>query len=221
MQQDDDNEDGKVTPTNKSKKETFHCDTCSKLFVSMASLETHKKTAHSQIVCETCGKHFSQKANLLKHKLIHLNKKPFVCKVCNKAFRQKANLQRHELIHSKDRKTVNCTECNKSFRCSWSLKQHMKNHALNPLTLGNPVATTTALGPDNFLYGCSVCGKTFKDKDQLQLHFSVHQAPSAFGCGICNQIYPTKDELIEHMMTHDATHVVPQETLVNVALQMN
>ena len=238
------------SPNKTPKKETFHCDTCSKLFVSMASLETHRKTTHSLIVCETCGKHFSQKANLLKHKLIHQNKKPFVCKVCNKAFRQKANLQRHELIHSKDRKTVSCSECNKTFRCSWSLKQHMKNHTVNctechktftsisnlqehmknhamlpsgaQFSLGNPITTTTALGPDNFLYGCSVCGKTFKDKDQLQIHFSVHQAPSAFGCGICNQIYPTKDELIEHMMTHDATHVIPQDSgLVSVAIKMN
>ncbi|XP_066932513.1 zinc finger protein 107-like [Clytia hemisphaerica] len=205
-----------------NKNDNFHCDTCSKLFVSMASLDAHKKSAHSSIVCETCGKHFSQKANLLKHKLIHLNRKPFVCKVCNKAFRQKANLQRHELIHSKDRKTVNCPECNKSFRCSWSLKQHMKNHAMNsgiPLAPGNPVATTTTLGPDNFLYGCSVCGKTFKDKDQLQIHFSVHQAPSAFGCGICNQIYPTKDELIDHMRQHDATHMVPHEGPIHVPLK--
>ena len=203
-----------ASPATKAKKETFHCDTCSKLFVSMESLESHKKSAHSSIICETCGKQFSQKANLLKHKLIHLDKKPFPCKVCNKAFRQKANLQRHELIHSKDRKTVSCTECNKTFRCSWSLKQHMKNHA---------VANNVVVPPptDNLLYGCSICGQTYKDKDQLQMHFSVHQAPSAFGCGVCNQIYSTKDELLEHMKKHDATHVIAYDGPVNPPIKTN
>jgi len=209
----------------KKPKEAFHCDTCSKLFVSMASLETHKKSAHSSIICETCGKQFSQKANLLKHKLIHLNKKPFVCHVCNKAFRQKANLQRHELIHNKDRKTVNCSECNKSFRCAWSLKQHMKNHALNAATAvanSDIPATTTSIMPGNCLYGCSVCGKTFKEKSQLQVHFAVHQQPpSAFGCGVCNQIYPTKNELLEHMQKHEATHVIAYEGPVNTPIKSN
>ena len=98
----------------------------------MASLESHKRSAHTEIVCDICGKHFSQKANLLKHKLIHANKKPFECKTCGKAFRQKANLQRHEQIHDKERKTVNCQNCQKTFRCPWSLKQHMKIYACKP-----------------------------------------------------------------------------------------
>ena len=115
-----------------NKRATYHCDSCSKLFISMASLESHKRSAHTEIVCDICGKHFSQKANLLKHKLIHANKKPFECKTCGKAFRQKANLQRHEQIHDKERKTVNCQNCQKTFRCPWSLKQHMKIYACKP-----------------------------------------------------------------------------------------
>jgi len=121
------------------KKATFHCDSCSKLFSTMISLEAHKRSAHTQIICDVCGKQFSQKANLLKHKLIHMDKKPFQCKVCQKAFRQKANLQRHELIHDKARKAVNCNNCKKSFRCPWSLKQHIKLFACKPNSKGGKV----------------------------------------------------------------------------------
>ena len=169
----------------KTKKETFHCDSCSKLFVSMASLETHKRTHHSLIVCDVCGKQFSQKANLLKHKLIHMNKKPFPCQTCNKAFRQKANLQRHEMIHNKERKSVNCEVCQKSFRCLWSLKQHMKNH------------------PETPPFGCTVCGETFEDKVQLSSHHVIHSGITVYSCRICSQNYQSKDNLLAHMTTHE------------------
>lgn len=173
--------------TKNDEKETFHCESCSKLFISMASLEAHKRTAHSLIVCDICGKQFSQKANLLKHKLIHLNKKPFQCRVCHKAFRQKANLQRHELIHNKDRKTVNCAHCNKSFRCTWSLKQHMKSH------------TTSAENP----FGCSICGETFKEKEELLKHFDVHRN-QIFTCIMCDENFYQKEDLLLHNMeVHD------------------
>ena len=166
------------------KKETYHCGSCSKLFISLASLEAHKRHAHSFIMCDICGRPFSQKANLLKHKLIHANKKPFSCRVCSKAFRQKANLQRHELIHDKDRKTVNCTECNKSFRCAWSLKQHMKNHAVGGA------------------YGCSICGKTFRGKDRLMHHFSIHNQLGVFTCHLCEMKFPSPEHLLKHLETH-------------------
>lgn len=167
------------------RKETFHCGQCSKLFISLASLEAHKRHAHSFIMCDICGRPFSQKANLLKHKLIHANKKPFSCKICNKAFRQKANLQRHELIHDKDRKTVNCTECNKSFRCAWSLKQHMKNH-----------------NSSGGAFGCSICGKTFKGKDRLMQHFSIHNQLGAFTCHLCDMKFQSPEHLRKHLETH-------------------
>ena len=183
------------TKEEKDRSETFNCTQCSKVFISLASLEAHKKHAHSFIMCDICGRPFSQKANLLKHKLIHANKKPFACRVCNKAFRQKANLQRHELIHDKDRKTVNCTECNKSFRCAWSLKQHMKNHQ----------------GGAGGAFGCSICGKTFKDKTRLMQHFAVHNQMGGLTCHICNIKLESPEVLSKHLETHHGNYHVATE----------
>ncbi|XP_065664939.1 zinc finger protein 808 isoform X3 [Hydra vulgaris] len=169
----------------KTKKESYHCDSCSKLFVSMASLESHKRAHHSLIVCDVCGKQFSQKANLLKHKLIHMNKKPFPCQTCHKAFRQKANLQRHEMIHNKERKSLTCELCQKSFRCLWSLKQHVKNH------------------PERTSFSCTFCGETFDEKAQLLRHYIVHKGITVYSCCICLQKYQSKDNLLAHMTTHE------------------
>uniref|UniRef100_A0A8C4R873 C2H2-type domain-containing protein n=1 Tax=Eptatretus burgeri TaxID=7764 RepID=A0A8C4R873_EPTBU len=71
----------------------YRCETCSKMFLSRASMLYHKRT-HSVCrphACHICGRGFSLMANLKRHMLIHTGERPYKCTICSKAFQQSAH----------------------------------------------------------------------------------------------------------------------------------
>ena len=70
----------------------YRCDSCSKSFTTLHSLEVHLHTVHDgykDYKCEFCGKSFSQAVNLKKHiKGVHEDKKRHKCESCRASFIQ-------------------------------------------------------------------------------------------------------------------------------------
>lgn len=51
-------------------------------------------------------------------------------------------------------------------------------------------------------YPCSLCNKTFRSTDGLNLHMGLHNGERPFGCNICGKAFLRKRELDRHSATH-------------------
>ena len=80
--------------------------------------ESKRKTWH----CPHCEKVFKHRVNLQEHILsIHENKKDHHCDQCNKSFGLLKTLETHKLnVHNR----VHCEECGKESYNSFALKRH-------------------------------------------------------------------------------------------------
>ncbi|KAJ8960733.1 hypothetical protein NQ318_020025 [Aromia moschata] len=68
------------------------------------------------------------------------------------------------------------------------------------LTVGSPTSAP------NVLYDCEICGKSYKLKDSLSKHLSVHAGYTT--CIICSKVLSRKTHLDRHMIqTHGVTNV--------------
>ena len=82
---------------------SFQCNMCKKKFLTLKSLNQHKKSAgHAKIdtkgdfLCPTCNKKFQSKKALAQHLQTTITKrKPFQCKLCQKRFKTELALKQH------------------------------------------------------------------------------------------------------------------------------
>lgn len=109
----------KATKTQKdSKKNTFNCDICSRVFTSLARIKQHMIAGHlkkkkpskrplSPTLCTLCGKHIRDMKTHLK--LIHSSERPFACDYCNATFKQKVHRDTHTRQHTGEKPFVKKT----------------------------------------------------------------------------------------------------------------
>ena len=125
---------------NKSNAGKFHCNICSKYYLSTDSLRNHKRKAHGvsskgdykKIQCNFCDKAFSTVERVNKH--IHVVHKENKCDLCGKKFNSKGYMKQHNCSYK-------CDTCGKSF----SQEEYMKKHIVR-------------VHEDN---KCNICGKVF------------------------------------------------------------
>jgi KRAB domain-containing zinc finger protein len=139
----------------------------------------------------------------------------FPCQECDSVFQKAKHLRHHtETVHCTDRKYV-CTECGNSYKRSSHLRRHVQNtHSNSELVCPRDDCGKRFRGPEQLRkhlrlhdskgsHACSLCGKSFSKKRQLESHIEKLHGP--FVCGNCGQSFSSRMEFRLHSRSaHDS-----------------
>lgn len=134
--------------------------------------ETQPKT--SKFRCTHCNRSFTSKRNVRQHSKI-CKKRVYQCEYCLKKFRSVSLKRSHIRIAHKvkpENVTFKCTMCDEEFRNKSARAYHTKiKH-----------------NPQETVYPCEICGKTFVIKNSLKLHMGVHNKDrTVVVCQLCGK----------------------------------
>ncbi|RUS90453.1 hypothetical protein EGW08_001794, partial [Elysia chlorotica] len=143
---------GRQPHTPVSRKATFECKICHRMFTSEKRLSNHAHTHKGLFPCSVCTKSFASSSKLTNHMLEHEKLfRLFECGECGKRFFKNGHLKSHMTIHTGSRPHV-CSVCGKAFSRGTTLRKHEKTH----------------------LKRCKICDTTFASKYELDLHLEIH-----------------------------------------------
>ncbi|XP_065805088.1 zinc finger protein 436 [Labrus bergylta] len=192
-------------------------------------------------VCDVCGKVMKNKSSLARHAFIHTGNKPFACHLCEMRFNRRDNLQHHlsrlhpngvaKLEKQRNVQAWLCAVCGKTFNCRSRLKTHEVIHSgvkphrcdlcpktymrTNDLEHHKKVVHvdggTEAQRPRSLL--CDLCGKEFKCRSQLALHFLSHTGERPHLCDICGRKFSRQYQLKRHDILVHANRVDGEENV--------
>lgn len=192
-------------------------------------------------VCDVCGKVMKNKSSLARHSFIHTGKKPFACHLCKMRFNRRDNLQHHlsrlhpngvvKLQKRRQAQTWLCAVCGKTFSCRSRLRTHEVIHSgvkpyrcelcpkaymrTNDLEHHKKVVHVDGAAepqrPSSLL--CDLCGKEFKCKSQLAVHFQTHTGERPHLCDICGRKFARQYQLKRHKILVHAKRAGGEENL--------
>lgn len=202
-----------------TKEKPFSCELCGTSFSLMRNLKRHKMV-HNQkrYLCQFCQKTFTKETNLKAHLEASTKESTYYCKVCGEVFEQECVMNAHlERGHNasytnmfyeeasedpikitdneevkSDKARFKCRHCDKTFTALSSVRQHASIH--------------TGEKP----YACKVCGKTFRKRNYLRVHFEhLHLNKRPHRCRFCGKAFRDKSIMIGHesMHTGEKEHV--------------
>ncbi|KAM8731600.1 zinc finger X-chromosomal protein-like [Acanthopagrus schlegelii] len=192
-------------------------------------------------MCDVCGKVMKNKSSLVRHSFIHTGKKPFACHLCELRFNRRDNLQHHlnrlhpngiaKLEKQREVQTWLCAVCGKTFSCRSRLKTHEVIHSgvkpfhcdlcpkaymrTNDLEHHKKIAHVhgAAESQRSSSLLCDFCGKEFKCKSQLAVHFQTHTGERPHLCDICGRKFGRQYQLKRHKILVHANRVNSEENL--------
>ncbi|XP_044032122.1 zinc finger protein 436-like [Siniperca chuatsi] len=177
-------------------------------------------------MCDVCGKVMKNKSSLARHSFIHTGKKPFACHLCDLRFNRRDNLQHHlsrlhpngvaKLEKQREVQAWLCAVCGKTFSCRSRLKTHEVIHSgvkpyrcdlcpkaymrTNDLEHHKKIVHADGAAdpqPSSSLL-CDFCGKEFKCRSQLAVHFQTHTGERPHLCDICGRKFGRQYQLKRH-----------------------
>ncbi|XP_056155725.1 zinc finger protein 436-like [Lampris incognitus] len=187
-----------------------------------------KSQTSKRFVCDVCGKVMKCKASLSRHAFIHTGQKPFACHLCDLRLNRLTNLQQHlkrmhpngmsrvEKPHRRDCQSWLCEVCGKAFECRSRFKSHSIIHSgvkpypcdlcskayMRSMDLDYHKKTVHVHGamqppkPSTLL--CDWCGKEFKCKSQLEIHYLTHTGERPHLCDLCGRRFGRLHQLQRH-----------------------
>ncbi|KAI3355006.1 hypothetical protein L3Q82_004795 [Scortum barcoo] len=204
-----------------------------------APLHTVKLEPDSTM-CDVCGKVMKNKSSLARHSFIHTGKKPFACHLCDLRFNRRDNLQHHlnrlhpngvaKLEKQREVQAWLCAVCGKTFSCRSRLKTHEVIHSgvkphrcdlcpkaymrTNDLEHHKKIVHVDGAAepqrPSSLL--CDFCGKEFKCRSQLAVHFQTHTGERPHLCDICGRKFGRQYQLKRHKVLVHANRVNGEES---------
>ncbi|XP_028288871.1 zinc finger protein 2-like [Parambassis ranga] len=197
------------------------------------------KLEPESIMCDVCGKVMKNKSSLARHSFIHTGKKPFACHLCELRFNRRDNLQHHlnrlhpngvaKLEKQRQVQAWLCAVCGKTFSCRSRLKTHEVIHSgvkphrcdlcpkaymrTNDLEHHKKIVHIDGAAepqqPSSLL--CDFCGKEFKCRSQLTIHFQTHTGERPHLCDICGRKFSRQYQLKRHKILVHANRVNGEE----------
>ncbi|XP_072052012.1 uncharacterized protein [Amphiura filiformis] len=175
----------------------YTCDQCDATFKGIDKMTLHNITAHSLFrpyICDHdgCNKSFKTLPYLKEHKDTHrVDRRKHICHICGAGLITSSKLKYHvETVHCKSKpRPYKCTYCDKSFLQRGAREYHIK---------------ITHLKARPFV--CEVCGKSFKENNELVKHNYTHTGERPFACHLCEYRCVRRDYLAKHIRTHTREH---------------
>ncbi|XP_034035951.1 zinc finger protein 16-like [Thalassophryne amazonica] len=207
-----------------------------------------EKVESSSIVCDICGKVMKCKSSLARHSFIHTGQKPYTCSLCDLRFNRRDNLQHHlnhlhpngvlkvEKLRANEQSWL-CAICGKTFNCRSRLKTHEVIHSgvkphccdlcpkaymrVNDLEHHKKIvhADGAARPPRPCSLLCDLCGREFKSKSQLSVHYQTHTGERPHHCDTCGRKFARTYQLKRHkILIHSGSVEAEQSYLGNTSL---
>lgn len=189
----------------------YHCQRCNIGFESFKDYCEHRASVeheNTKIKCPVCNKLYSE-SYLKKHLLLHQPDVPFVCDICGKKFIIQGQFSRHRLTHFYNL-PFQCSLCPYRGRFTESLKMHMRTHTgdrpyqcsecakcfINKSNLNKHMLTHKG-----HEFECETCGRGFKIKRNLDLHYKVdHTGIKDHVCNVCGKAFGYRKQMMKHQL---------------------
>lgn len=113
------------------------------------------------------------------------------CSVCEKTFLRATAMRRHQEIHSADRQLrYKCPNCDKRFRDQYDMTRH--NLRVHEKEVGNDEAEKewpeeAGTSETQEAKYCSLCGKYFARKVDMERHMKSHSEDRPYKCSYCDK----------------------------------
>ncbi|XP_030378002.1 zinc finger protein 391 [Scaptodrosophila lebanonensis] len=186
----------------------FPCDECDRAYSSKRSLQSHKRSKHSNKQnpnvalddkcttpsrarrkpkgpakvhkCNECDQTFRTERDLRGHRWKHTG---IFCDICGKPFSQSGNMTRHRQRHS-GIKPYKCQECDATFYTQKELTSHNICHTGRMPCI------------------CEVCGRPCRDRGVLTAHMRRHTGERPAKCDVCGKAFYSFHDLNVHAVSH-------------------